>query len=185
MIVLASASPRRRRLLTEAGIDHIVRAAQVDESFDSALSPEAVVLLLAERKVRDVAGREPGRIVLGADTVVVLHGSILGKPADAAEARRILGRLSGRTHRVLTGVFLLNSGTGEHRELVATSCVTFRDLVPGEIDAYVESGEPIDKAGAYGIQGAGSAFVVQLEGSYENVVGLPVEEVRRLLEGWS
>ena len=180
MIVLASASPRRRRLLTEAGIDHIVRAAQVDESFDAALSPAAVVLLLAERKVRDVAGREPGDLVLGADTVVVLDGSILGKPATADDARRILGRLSGRTHRVLTGVFLLNSETGEHRGLVVTSCVTFRDLGPGEIDAYVESGEPLDKAGAYGIQDLDETWIAGVEGLRSNVVGLPVER----LAGW-
>jgi len=185
MIVLASASPRRRELLAEAGIDHVVRSADIDEAFDGALSPEDAVLLLAERKVRCVADHSARELVLGADTVVVLDGLILGKPATPADARQMLGRLSGRTHRVLTGVFLLNTRTGAHRGLVVISRVTFRALEPVEIAAYVDTGDPLDKAGAYGIQSGGAAFVAHLDGSYENVVGLPVEEVRGLLEEWT
>ncbi len=184
MIVLASASPRRRSLLAAAGIDHVVRFAEVDESIDGALPAEEAVLGLAERKVRAVADPGVSELVLGADTIVLLDGRTLGKPDTPSHARSMLGRLSGRIHRVLTGVFLLDSRTGEHRGLVVTTHVTVRNLDPLEINAYVDSGEPLDKAGAYGIQGGGGAFVASLEGSYENVVGLPVEEVRKLLEEW-
>ena len=182
MLVLASGSPRRRRLLAEAGIEHTVSSTAVDESLPDGLIPEDAVLLLAERKARAATSRMPGHPVLGADTVVVQDGHLLGKPGTPEAARRMLTLLSGRTHRVLTGIFLLDPESGQGRGLVVTSLVTFRELSRREIEAYVRTGEPLDKAGAYGIQGGGAAFVTHLEGSHDNVVGLPIEEVRKLLE---
>ena len=182
--MLASASPRRRKLLVGADIAHRVRPADVDETCAPDLTAEATVLILAERKARQVACAEADGLVLGADTVVELDGQILGKPASAEDARAMLARLSGRTHRVVTGVSLIEPGSGNHRELVVVSLVTFRPLDAAEIEAYVASGEPLDKAGSYGIQGGGGAFVAHLDGSFSNVVGLPIEELRRLIEEW-
>jgi len=185
ILVLASASPRRRELLADAGVAHRVRPAEIDETFPPGLTPEEVVLLLAERKARRIGTLESDGLVLGADTIVVLEDRILGKPSSLADARATLLQLSGRTHQVMTGVFLLEPATGKHRGMVVVSRVTFREIHAAEIEAYLDSGEPLDKAGSYGIQGGGGAFVKHLDGSFENVVGLPVREVRELLEEWS
>ena len=151
-------------------------AADIDERVLAGESPEAYVRRLAEEKAKAVAPRAGGRPVLAADTVVVIDGAILGKPADAADARRMLQLLSGRSHAVLTAV-CLNSVSR-----VEITAVEFDRLSPDEIDWYVASGEPMDKAGAYAIQGLASRFVISITGSYSNVVGLPVHVVSRMLK---
>lgn len=179
MIVLASQSPRRAALLTAAGYTFEALPSDVDETALPGETPEAHVARLAEVKARAGLARRPGAVVLGADTVVVLDGRILGKPADEDEARRVLGELSGRAHDVLTGVAVAD-GSGI-RDAVARTRVWFAELSAAEVAAYVASGEHRDKAGAYGIQGRASCFVERIDGSYSNVVGLPVAVVYRLL----
>lgn len=179
MLILASRSPRRQELLARAGFQFIVRPADVDESWREGEDPGAHVQRLARAKAAGVAAA-PDDIVLGADTVVVVDGDILGKPADAEEATRMLHRLAGREHYVLTGV-CLKRGT---RELVdcERTLVRFAALSDREIREYVASGEPLDKAGAYAVQGLASKFVERIEGCYFNVVGLPIARVYRLLK---
>jgi septum formation protein len=185
-LVLASASPRRADLLRAAGFTFTVQAADVDETQLPGESPEAYVRRLALAKAGAVARRGEWKPVLGADTTVVIDGETLGKPEDAADARRMLCRLSGRSHQVLTGVALVDpsrqSGGAGPSSLtdVVTTVVTFATLEPAELDWYVQSGEPMGKAGAYAIQGLGSRFVTRVEGSYPNVVGLPIAEVRAM-----
>lgn len=174
-LVLASASPRRAELLRAAGIAFEVIAADVDET-PLANEPAAdYVQRLAAEKARAVSPRAAGRPVLAADTVVVVDGAILGKPRDQEDARRMLGLLSGRVHSVLTGVAL-----GDDVRVASTS-VEFAPLTAEEIAWYVASGEPGDKAGAYAIQGLASRFVTRIDGSYSNVVGLPVALVYEML----
>ena len=180
-LVLASASPRRRELLAQLGIEFEVRPSAADETPLEGETPEPMVLRLALAKAR-VAAR-PGEIALGADTVVALDGELLGKPADAGAARAMLARLSGRRHEVWTGVALVErsaAGARESARAVSTA-VRFRALDGAEIAAYVAGGEPLDKAGAYAIQGGAAAFVESVEGSWSNVVGLPLGVVRDLL----
>ena len=178
-IVLASASPRRAELLAAAGFDFEVETADVDETPRAGETPEAYVRRLAAEKARAVAARRPERLVLGADTTVVVDGDLLGKPAGAAEARAMLTRLQGRAHQVLTGVALV-SGPWSRVEAASTD-VWFAPMTPRDIDRYVASGEPMDKAGAYGIQGRASRFITRIDGSYTNVVGLPVALVHALV----
>lgn len=184
-MILASQSPRRVELMREAGYDFRVIPADIDETPLPGERPDALVARLARGKARAVAAAdaEPGEIVVAADTVVVLDGAALGKPADADDARAMLARLSGRTHQVMTGVCLAVAGTGyEPASFVETTDVTFYPLSPSEIDAYVESGEPMDKAGAYGIQGAGGRLLVRgISGDFYNVVGLPIAAVVRAI----
>jgi septum formation protein len=175
-LVLASQSPRRRELLALLGVDFEVRPANVDESPMAGELPEDYVIRVATDKARALAARQA---VLAADTAVVLDGELLGKPATADEARSMLRRLSGRPHTVYSGV-VLRDDSGCRVCRVATT-VRFRALGAGEIAAYVGTGEPMDKAGAYGIQGLGGAFVTAIEGSYSNVVGLPLAETLALL----
>ena len=183
MLVLASASPRRRDLLTELGVAFSVRAAAVDETPPPRAAPDAAAREIAQRKALAVLADAPGATVLAADTIVVAaDGEFLGKPADAADARRMLGKLSGTTHRVVTGVCLAKSGAAP-QTLSETTAVTMRPLTPAEIDAYVASGECFDKAGAYAIQESGDRFVTRVDGSWTNVVGLPMEPVVRMLRG--
>lgn len=179
VLILASASPRRSELLTAAGIFFEIAAANVDETPLTGEAAEGYVRRLAEAKAQAAAAVHPDATILGADTVVVVDGRILGKPATAADARAMLTELSGRTHEVLTGVALVTpSGT---QTAVESTSVEFSRLTSGEIEWYVESGEPMDKAGAYAIQGLASRFIERIEGSYSNVVGLPVSLVYRLL----
>ena len=186
-LILASGSPRRRELLTNAGFEFEVMPPQAEESHDGSEAPHALVARLALVKARDVAARLPAgtvAVVLGADTVVVVGGDILGKPKSEDDARRMLTRLAGREHEVISGVAL--AGPGAERSVTAheTTRVVFRELTEDEIGQYVSGGEPIDKAGAYAIQGQASRFVVRIEGSYSNVMGLPVALVDRLLREW-
>jgi septum formation protein len=177
-LVLASASPRRRDLLSQLGLSFTVAAADIDETPFSPEDADAYVLRLARSKARTVAERFPGTWVLAADTTVALGAELLGKPSGPDEAREMLTRLSGRTHAVYTGVAL--AGRDEVSTVVRTG-VIFRTLSPGEIDWYVSTGEPLDKAGAYGMQGKGSFLVSGIEGSPTNVIGLPLAETLELL----
>jgi septum formation protein len=181
--VLASNSPRRKELLAAAGISCEVVSVDVDESVRGLEPPGEHVRRLARLKAEVGLAARPGRLVLGADTVVVVGTEILGKPHDAEDAARMLRLLSGREHEVLTGVALV-SPTQTVVE-VAKTRVWFTPLGADEIAAYVASGEPVDKAGAYAIQGLASRFVERIQGNYTNVVGLPVPLVYRLLKGYS
>ena len=178
-IVLASASPRRAELLRAAGFSFVVDPVDVDESVLPGEAPEPHVRRLARAKALAGAARHPGRTVVGADTVVVIEGRILGKPRDDADAAAMLAELSGRVHHVFTAVAVANGGVV--RDDVDVSAVAFAPMAPEEIAGYVASGEPRDKAGAYAIQGWASRFVERLEGSYSGVVGLPVAVLHRLL----
>lgn len=179
MLVLASRSPRRQEILRNAGLDFVVRPAEVEEKLAAGESAEAYVRRLARAKAEAVPAA-PDDIVLGADTVVVAEGEVLEKPADASDAARMLRRLSGREHRVITGV-CLKRGAAVAEE-IETTRVRFVPLAEQEIVAYVSSGEPMDKAGAYAIQGLASKFIDRVDGCYFNVVGLPVARVYRKLK---
>ncbi len=183
-LILASASPRRRELLAQCGIEFEVISADDPEPLrEAAEDTLAFVRRAAEAKASQVARRHPRRLVLGADTIVVVDDEVLGKPADAQDAAAMLRRLSGREHCVHTGVALL-SAVGDEIDIdsrTATSRVTFRLLSDAEIQAYVATGEPMDKAGAYGIQGLGGRLVARFQGSFTNIVGLPMELVRQML----
>jgi septum formation protein len=181
-LILASASPRRRELLANAAFEFEVRPSAVAETPHPGEKPEEFARRAAREKALDVAAKaEPGTLVLGADTVVALEDSILGKPLDAAEAEQMLRQLSGRTHHVITAVCLLRAPDRVADLQQETTAVTFRPLALEEIRAYVASGEPFDKAGAYAIQGLASKFVARIEGDYSNVVGLPVGRVKEML----
>ena len=179
-IVLASASPRRAELLRAAGIDFEVQTADVDEAIARGESPNEYVSRLAEAKARLVYERDVRRIVLAADTAVVVDADVLGKPLDENDASRMLRRLSGRTHEVLTAISVFHPGQIVDTR-VDTTAVEFAPLSDADIDWYVSSGEPMDKAGAYAVQGLASRFVTRIEGSYSNVVGLPVALVYQML----
>lgn len=178
-IVLASASPRRAELLRQIDIAFEARAADIDETPAADERPADYVCRMALEKARVIHARMPGRVVIGADTSVVLANEILGKPVNRQHALAILARLSGRTHRVLSAVARVD-GAGE-RVLLSTSRVRFRRITPREREAYWDSGEPRDKAGGYAIQGFGAVFVARLCGSYSGVMGLPLFETVRLL----
>ena len=179
-IILASRSPRRRELLGQVGLTFEIVSPEVDEAQYGGLPPRELVQTLSRAKALDAARQVPaGSLVLGADTVVVLDGQALGKPNGPEGARAMLTALSGRTHEVWTGFTLCRDGA-VHTEAVATE-VTFRALAPEEIDRYVATGEPLDKAGAYGIQGRGALLVAQIRGDYSNVVGLPLCAVGQAL----
>ena len=179
-LVLASASPRRAKLLTSAGIYFEVQAADVDETPIPGESPEDLVQRLSVSKAEAVLKAYPGKVVLAADTVVEHDGEILGKPAGASQAMEMLQSLSGDTHEVMTGFTLCFPGGRTLTQVVITE-VEFRELSADEMQTYVDSGEPLDKAGAYGIQAGAAGFVKEIRGSYTNVVGLPLAEVLEVL----
>jgi septum formation protein len=185
MLVLASASPRRRELLARAGLAFEVVPADIDELARPGERPEALVERLAREKAAAVArrvGPAPSRLVLGSDTVVALDGDVLGKPRDAADAEALLARLVGRTHRVWTGVAVAaSSAPTALASRVVGSLVRMRAASADEIRRYVATGEPLDKAGAYALQGEGRRFVLEVTGSETNVIGLPLDETLALL----
>lgn len=183
-IVLASASPRRRELLNQVGINVQVVPSNAKESLLTDETPEAHVVRLSCDKAMEVANRpgQQGRWFIGGDTVVVRDGEILGKPVDAAEAERMLRHLSGRSHRVISGFAVYDRQTSRTISEAITTKVFFKDLTSQEIEGYIASREPFDKAGSYAIQGIGSFMVPRIEGSYTNVVGLPLCEVIAALE---
>lgn len=179
-LILASASPRRRELLRVAGIDFKVIPSRIPETDHAAGNPARSALRFARAKAEAVAGRQVGHgdcWYLAADTIVVLAGEILGKPRNRAEARRFLRRLSGQSHQVISGYCLLGPATGARVERAVRSLVKMRELSAAEIEAYLDTDEPYDKAGAYAAQGKGAALIAAIRGSYTNVVGLPMAEV--------
>jgi septum formation protein len=183
-IVLASSSPRRKTLLEQLGLPFTIRVSDIEEDLQQALPPEQLAETLAFQKAQAVAASADGdSLVIGADTIVIDEHGILGKPCDAADASRMLWRLSGQTHQVITGVAVLSTSYPA-RNLVKheTTRVTFASLSEQDIHWYIHTGEPLDKAGAYAIQGKGMVFVKQIEGCYYNVVGLPVFLLLRMRE---
>ena len=181
-LILASGSPRRRELLAKMGYTFETCSPDVDEH--GAGHARDIVYALAERKARAAAERYADGVIVASDTLVSLDGAPLGKPEDAADAKRMLRALSGREHEVFTGVCVLDAATGRSETRSVRTGVTFRALTDGEIDAYIATGEPMDKAGAYAIQGGAGAFVSRLDGELENVIGFPVVEVKQMLEGF-
>ena len=180
-VVLASGSPRRRELLTQMGVAEFeILPARGEETAPDGLTPDALVRCLALQKAQEISALRPDSIVIGADTVVVLDDAVLGKPKDEADAVRMLSALQGRTHKVYTGLAVL-CGTQVLQHAECTS-VTFRAMTAAEITDYAASGEPMDKAGAYGIQGLACRFIRGIEGDYYNVVGLPVCALDELLQ---
>jgi nucleoside triphosphate pyrophosphatase len=178
-IVLASASPRRQELLKNAGIDFVVRASDIPEVPLAGENPQAFAERMAIEKARAARAATPEGIILAADTVVAVDTEILGKPENAGDAQRMLRLLSGRTHEVITAVCLLGKNFEDARS--ETTGVHFTAMSDAEISEYVASGEPMDKAGAYAIQGRASRWISKIEGDYYNVVGLPVDLVWRML----
>ncbi len=177
-IVLASGSPRRKELLASIGLEFEVLPSDVDEIALEGESPQDQVRRLALEKAADVAAKRPGAWILGADTIVVIDGLILGKPRHVDEAHEMLARLSGRIHEVYTGYAIINSMFPDMKRIRSiNSKVLIRSLSVGEIEDYVSTGEPLDKAGSYAIQGIGAGIVESVSGSYTNVVGLPLCEV--------
>lgn len=191
-LVLASQSPRRRELLESAGYQFRVSHVEVSENIDINLNPQANASQIATRKAQacvsaDNSLKSRGFLVLGADTMVVLGDQILGKPQSFSEAADFLRKLSSKTHSVITGFSLIESGSTKIYVGFDETLVTFRELTENEIQEYVASGEPMDKAGAYAIQGIGRKFVTKYAGSWSNVVGLPIEKLEEALKknGWT
>lgn len=176
-IILASASPRRCELLQSAGIPFDVAPSGIDESALPDEAPGDHVLRLAREKAADVAGRTEGRFFIGADTVVVCDGEIMGKPKDSADAERMLSRLSNNVHEVITGFAVMDKGREKMIQAAVKTSVFFKPLSKEEILAYIATGCPFDKAGAYAIQGGAAYMIRKIEGSYSNVVGLPLCEI--------
>lgn len=185
-LVLASGSPRRTQLLSGLGLAHTVDPSHIPETLLPGETPEVHVERLSREKAGEVAARHPGSLVLAGDTVVVRDGEILGKPRDPEDAREMLRSLSGREHRVVSGLALAGPGREDLVSRHDTARVVFRTLTESDIAAYVATGEPLDKAGAYGIQGMGGALVTRVEGDYYTVVGLPLSGLVALLAaaGW-
>ena len=179
-LILASKSPRRQELIRDITDDFEVIVSDADETLPEGISPEEAPVYLSSLKARAVAALHPDRTVIGADTVVILDGAVLGKPRDPQDAARMLRLLSGRVHTVITGCCIVRGG----RERAFSECtqVEFYPLSDSEIEAYLATGEPFDKAGAYGIQGKGSLLVEKIHGDYFNVMGLPVLRLSRMLE---
>ena len=180
-LILASNSPRRRYLLAQAGLKFSVVPSEFNESSVILSSPESYVKCLAEAKAIDISDKYPDKWIIGADTIVFIDNSILGKPVSWADARRMLNMLSGRTHQVHTGYCICRKAEDRLFSETVTTDVSFKRLSEKEIEWYVDSGEPLDKAGAYAIQGIGAFLVKRINGSYTNVVGLPVCEVLEYL----
>ncbi len=181
-LILASASPRRSSILQEAGFKFKVVPSPYEEEFYGGLTPEQLALTLSAHKAAPVARDNPDAVVLAADTLVVLDDLVMGKPSSEAEARQMLGSLSGRAHMVVTGFTVQCEAEGRTVSQAVITSVKFKALTQDEIAAYVATGEPLDKAGAYGIQGIGSSLVENVDGDYLNVVGLPLDEVINVLK---
>ena len=175
-LILASASPRRRDLLNEAGYDFEIIPSPAEEIHDASMTPPDLTEENARRKAEAIAETVSDAVVVGADTLVFIDDTPIGKPRDFADATRMLGQLNGRTHQVCTGVCLSGGPVGESRCFHALTAVTFRNLNPAEIEAYLRKIDPLDKAGAYAAQEHGSLIIAKTEGSWTNVVGLPMEK---------
>lgn len=183
-IILASASPRRSELLSRLPLKFTVIPSDAPEVHDENLTVREICQINAYRKARAIAKRHPDQIVLGADTLVAMNGRLYGKPADLAEAQRMLRELAGHTHEVVTGVCLIHLRGHLIKTFSETTWVTFKSLKPADIRRYVTTVKTLDKAGAYAIQENGDQLVAGIKGSFDNVVGLPTESVRRVLANW-
>jgi septum formation protein len=183
-LILASASPRRAELLRQLNLDFQVVPGDAAEILDDQLSPLELCQLNAHRKARIVAKKRPDALVLGADTLVFLGDEIMGKPADVAEARRMLARLQGQTHQVVTGVSLIHLRAYRERTFAVSTDVMFRPLTAEQINDYLSKMNPLDKAGAYAIQEHGDTIVSKISGSFSNVVGLPMEKLNEEIQAW-
>jgi septum formation protein len=181
-IILASASPRRERLLREMGSRFLVVRPDDTEELSGGAAPDVVAMHNAQRKARAVAGRHPDSMVIGADTIVVLAGKIFGKPRDREDAHRMLGQLAGQRHEVITGVCLVHRSLDTELVFADTTRVWMRPLPPAQIADYLARINPLDKAGAYAIQEHGEGIVERIDGSYHNVMGLPTERLQATLE---
>lgn len=179
-LILASASPRRQELLTKMGLRFRVQPADVDETCDG--TPDERVAILSERKARGVMQAGAQGVIVASDTLVALDGRALGKPADRADAIAMLTALSGRAHDVYTGVCLLDTNSGKCETIVERTGIHFVKIADEAIEAYVDSGEPMDKAGAYAIQGGAGQYVDQIDGSFDNVMGFPTEAFAEMLQ---
>ena len=173
-IVLASASPRRKEILQTAGLQFSVCVSDYEEDLGLALAPRKLARFLSLKKAEAVARRYQNAIIIAADTFIALNNKLLGKPRDEEEARKMLGMLSGKSHSVITGFSIIDTASGKRLSRSVETTVYFKKLGRDEIRAYVKSGEPLDKAGAYAIQGLGGVFIKKIDGDYFNVVGLPM-----------
>ena len=183
-IILASASPRRQGLLRQIGLEFATVPSREPERFEPGLAPSRLVISLAQQKAREVARKHPNALIIAADTIGVVGRSIIAKPRSAYEACEMLALLSGKCHRVITGYTILEAATGKMRSKAVVTRVYIKRLSNTEIANYVGSGEPLDKAGAYGIQGLGAAIVEKIEGDYYNVVGLPLNALAKSLKAF-
>ena len=181
-LILASASPRRRELLEKAGLQFIVVASNYEEDMTLRLSPPELVKFLSQGKAEAVRAAHPNSLILAADTIVVLGNQILGKPHTPERAKEMLTALSGTNHSIITGFTVLDSGSGKSISDAVETKVMFKKLSERQIDEYIATGEPLDKAGAYAIQLGGARFVERMEGDYANAIGLPVTEVLQALK---
>ena len=184
-LILASASPRRAELLRQLKLDFRIMPSDATEVLDEQLSPFEICQLNAHRKARVVAKKNPDALVLGADTLVFLAGEIMGKPVSPADAERMLARLQGRTHQVVTGICLIHLRAHRERIFAVSTDVTFHPLDAGQIRDYLGKVNPLDKAGAYAIQEHGDLIISEISGSYSNVVGLPLERLREEMQSWT
>ncbi|PGL73330.1 Maf family protein [Bacillus sp. AFS055030] len=178
-LILASASPRRKELLSMLNIPFIIETSDVEEVMEQNLQSSEIVMKLAEEKAIDVSNKNPNAVVIGADTIVTYNDKKLGKPTSKEDAFAMLKMLSGKTHEVYTGVSIINNG--ERSSFYECTKITFSELSDQEIIDYINTNEPMDKAGSYGIQGYGGTFVEKIEGDYYSVVGLPINKVKRKL----
>lgn len=181
-IILASASPRKKELMKQIGLKFKVVPSKYEESLDSGLDPHELAQRLSLEKANSVARIQPDALVIAADTLGVLNGKVLGKPHTESEARKMLAMLSGKAHSVITGFTIMDAATNKSLTRTVETRVYLRKLTSGEIDAYVKSGEPLDKAGGYAIQGLGAVIVEKIEGDYFNVVGLPLRALAESLK---
>ena len=174
-IILASGSPRRKELLADAGIKFDIDVSDYEEDMTLDLSPHKLAKYLSLGKARAVAGRYKDAVIVAADTFVVLKGEILGKPHTKEKAKEMLEKLSGQTHSIVTGFTIIETATGKTISEAHESKLYFREILTKEIDEYADSGEPLDKAGAYAVQGGGGKFVEKIEGDYTNIIGIPMK----------
>jgi len=180
-IILASASPRRKDILRLTGLSFKVRPVDCEENMDIRVPPRRLSRVISAKKARIAAAKYPGALIIAADTFIVLGDSILGKPHTPAEAKRMLAALSGKIHSVITGFTIIDTNTGKCASRSVETKVCFEKLTAREISSYVRTGEPLDKAGAYAIQGLGAVFVREIQGDYFNVIGLPLNALKASL----
>ena len=181
-IILASASPRRKEILEKTGLKFVVDESRFEEKMDTGLKPHDLAKFLSREKAREVARRHSNALVIAADTIVVLRGRIFGKPCDKEQAKEMLRVFSGKTHSVITGFTIIDTASKKELSRSISSKVFFKRLSADEIEAYIRSGEPLDKAGAYGIQGLGAVLIKRIEGDFFNVMGLPLNALAESLK---